>query len=169
MELAADMPEEWQARASQEAPRAPGLQIMVRTYVPRVDQGFVLSNWARHIQELHPYHAWPAEVFAAHMHDQARLLTRETVLIACAPDHPEQDFGFVVGRYLSTEAGELPVLDFAYVRKTWRGKGVASILARHQFPALGKRPLYHTHMARAVRDLRKPWRLLFHPYLARPA
>ena len=134
------------------------------------DEGVVFDPWRRQLssipgRDLHPrIFKMTAAELNAHMDDVVRPLVLSCPpMVACEVDHPTQVFGWVCCEHQE----DRQVLHFLYVRNMWRQKGVASQLLRHNFPALGKEPLYCTHPTRMMRHHEDRWCLKFNPYLTR--
>lgn len=139
----------------------PRLTIMVRTYVPRVDQGLVLASWCRQIRRLPPFGRMSGREFDAHHRRLERLLERCPPTIACEPEHPDQVFGWICGEVHPDGAR---VLHFVYVRNTWRQQGIARYLLELQFASrAGEHDLLCTHRGRSTPHLETKWRLRYDP------
>jgi GNAT superfamily N-acetyltransferase len=90
----------------------------------------------------------------------AELAKRRTLVIACDQKMPDYIYGFACGAALSNGS---TLIDYIYVKKLYRKRGVAKALAKALGCAEG-RPTVVTHLTPSVRGLVRARRFEHNPY-----
>lgn len=97
-------------------------QVSVR-FAVETDLNFVRSAWLRS-HRAHCEWAPKGEYFALHHDVVEGLLVRGTTLLAVNAADEDQILGFVCGE----SRHETPILHYVYVKRAFRGNGVAMVL-----------------------------------------
>lgn len=133
--------------------------ISIRDRDPN-DDAFILSTWLKGILYggLDFYSKIPKDVFFSNHHrilERLLSLPTTTTKIACLKDDPDVILGYTVYRV----AGGVTVLDYIFVKKSWRGIGIAKSLAPPNVNAV-------TNLTKAAEAiLSKCPNIVFNPYL----
>lgn len=144
----------------------PALEYRVAT---NADLPFIWNSWLKSYRDNNGQaKAVGSETyFAEHRKLIGELTARSAILIACAPDFPDQIYGYVVFEAFN---GPALVLHYVYVKRTYRRFGIASALvakAREVVQHRDDLPVGATHVTRLWHDhLRDRWGMWFNPYLA---
>lgn len=102
-----------------EKPEKPELPIEIREATD-ADFPFILDSWRKSYREVHATR-FPKIPFGPIFDERTkRLRGRANWLVACAPDDRDYIFGWI--------CGEPPMLHYVYVKKPYRGYGVAKRL-----------------------------------------
>lgn len=145
------------------------LRYALRVYSPAVDEGLVMDSWKKVIRPSPPFSLMQYRDVALHKTTIRDLVDRCPPVMACHKDHPEQVFGWICAEQAidprPDAEHDLQVLHMVYVRGGWRQMKIGTNLMRCSFPALGKRPVYYTHITKMSRYHVHRWLLVYNPYL----
>ena len=122
------------------------------------DAGFVFSYWLRDFYERSAFCKGIAKSTFMSLHHLLleRVVARSVIWIACSADDPSLIYGFI--------CVEGPVLHYLYVKRRFRGLGIATALLGIADMASG--PKAFTHLTDEMVSLRKKWPLAeYNPYL----
>lgn len=133
--------------------------IAIRELLP-ADAPFILSTWLKGLlyggDEF--YRRIPRDVYFSNHHrvvERALLSPTTTVKLAVLREDPDVILGYAVFR----EVGEITILDWVFVKKTWRNIGIAESLIPEKVNAV-------TNLTRAGAGmLEKHPHVIYNPYL----
>lgn len=125
------------------------------------DRGFILKSWLKNhrknmagIPDEEYFNGQTYLIFA--------LASKSKVIIACDADAPEFILGFICGRMAKNL--DDAVIDFVYVKETYRHNGIARDLVSHiGYRGLGK--VICTHWSRTLIAIANRYPLIFNPYV----
>lgn len=133
--------------------------ITTRTPVAE-DAAFILSTWLKGLlyggDAL--YRKIPKDIYYANHHKVLEKILSSpstTVKIACLKEDPEVILGYIVYRTFESQS----VIDWIFVKKNWRGIGIANSLFPHNVYAV-------TSLTKAGESImQKHSKVVFNPYI----
>lgn len=138
------------------------VQYIVRDFVPEQDDPLVFDSWMQQAKySCCPRFRWPPELRREHRQLIHHLTRTNPVLVAGLKDRPLVIYGWACGGL--TESG-LQVLHMAFVRKDFRGQGIARALLEQLLPHFGKREIYYTHRTQHALKMEKRFQGVWYPY-----
>ena len=145
------------------------------------DYNFVLNSWLESYREyvcgpkrrgddLAPPINGPQRVtaqtyFDSHQRIIAKLSEVRRFVIGCDPEDTNFIIGWICGETYSYEGQSLEaVVDYVYVKSSYRRQGVASALLDHGLGWRGE-PIIATHWTRAITPIAHKFRISYNDYL----
>lgn len=125
------------------------------------DLNFILNSWLTSYR-LSPYTKRIGKEMYYQFHQEklkALLERKPNVLLACAPDYPDQIFGYIVYEF------DPDVIHYLHVKKTYRKLGIADALL--QVLDINNKPHLYTHFTLDAAYITTKYKdnLIFNPYL----
>lgn len=126
------------------------------------DDGIILDPWRRHIRSRFPLKLCNIESFNIHHRDivMESILDRCTPVIMAAQDDPTFVYGWIIGE----RQGFSRVIHFAYVKESFRRRGVFTELLNTCLPLEFGRKLYYTHRTGMSDVISRSFDAVYNPY-----
>lgn len=125
------------------------------------DMPFVYHSFLKSFRDSPDTVGIPNDLFYEQQHDVVESLVRSPLaraVVACAPDDPDQIYGYIIGR----DCGQYRVLDWVYVKHPFRNYGIARALVTDLLGAYGG-DVFYSHRVKHMAQLLKgrPWKYNF--------
>ena len=90
-----------------------------------------------------------------------KALQTSNIIIVCNPDDSSQVYGYLCYKY----EDDIPVIQYVYVKFTYRKLGIARDLIKSVIPTIKSSPVVVTHANRIFDSLQKSHLLIYKPNL----
>lgn len=137
------------------------LPIQYRQYQPD-DESFIFSSWLKSYRNTEDCARMTNDTyFSLYKAVVAKALQNSHTIMACNPSDPTQVYGYLCYKY----EDDIPVIQYVYVKFTYRKLGIVRDLVQSVIPTVKSNPLVVTHANRIFDSLKGSHLLIYKPNL----
>lgn len=139
------------------------IPVLLRRADPKSDIPFVTNSWLKSYRDAFAVAGIPNRLYYYYHHKVLEhLLPRSVVVVACSEDDSDQILGWIAAEMLENQ---VLVIHYCYVKSTFRGLGIASMLVDTLLKSEAPSAVMYTHRTKSSSAIERTKEWVYHPYL----